>query len=151
MEKNNDVSGCSGCGGSNGLDRRAFLSMTVLATAGAALAACGGADITAPAAVDATIKIAEHPELANVGGVATFSLNGTPVAVVRSTATTFVVLSRICTHQGSTVNSNGNGFTCPNHGAMFNKTGGWVGGQVTTNLRTYPVTFNEAANTLTVG
>src|SRR3954466_8457642 len=96
------------------MDRRDFISKSAMATALLAIAACGGSDLTAPTSIDTTIKISDHPELANVGSVAQFTANGTPIAVVRTDATTFVALSRICTHQGSTVASNGNGFTCPN-------------------------------------
>src|SRR4051812_824145 len=112
MAKNNIGDECAGC-----MSRRAFVSQAAAAAALVALAACASTDMTGPTSIGSTINISDHPELAAVGGVATFNLKGTPVAVVRTAETTFVTLSRVCPHQGSTVNSNGNGFTCPNHGA----------------------------------
>lgn len=134
------------------LGRREFLSASLMAAAAAALAACAGAsDSTAPGNVSATIKIADYATLANVGGVATLSAGGSPIAVVRTGATSFVALSRICPHQGSVVNPVTGGFLCPNHGAQFNTTGTWIGGERTSSMRSYPTQFDAATGTLSIG
>jgi cytochrome b6-f complex iron-sulfur subunit len=116
------------------------------------LAGCAGGDgPTAPASVNLTINISDYPVLANVGGVAYVSASGNSLAVVRIDANTFDTVSRVCPHQGGTVDSNGNGFTCPVHGARFSETGTWAGGQATSNLTSYPTQFDASTGVLTIG
>ena len=136
-----------------GTDRRTFLAQGAAALAMAALAACGLSDTTAPGTLAATtIKLSDNPPLANTGGVAVLQIDGTPVAIVRETASTFSAFSLICPHAGNTVQSEGSqGFYCPGHGARFSLTGQWIGGQRTSNLRSYPVQYDATAATLTVG
>ena len=147
--------GCT-CGNSGGIDdgRREFLKQSAAGLALLALAACGlGGAPTAPGSVSATtIQLSANPTLANVDGVATMQLGGTPVAVVRESTTSFSAFSLICPHQGNTVQWIGaQGFYCPGHGAQFNLQGQWIGGQPTNSLRAYPVTYDEAAGTITIG
>ena len=134
------------------IDRRKFVSMGALAAAAAALAACGGlgSSITAPSSVGLTLKLSDYAALANVGGVALLSANGSPVAIVRTGATTFVALSRICPHQGGTIETASGGFLCPNHGARFDLNGTWTGGQRTSSMRSYTTTYDAVAGTLTI-
>ena len=136
-----------------GIDRRAFLVRGAFAAAAIALAACGGAgsDATAPSSVSLAVKVSDYPELASVGGVALVNASGSPLAIVRTGTSTFIALSRICPHQGATVNTSANGFTCPRHGARFNTTGTWIGGQSTSSLRAYPTSYNESTGTITIG
>jgi cytochrome b6-f complex iron-sulfur subunit len=139
---------------SDGIGRRTFLAQAAIMAAAAALAACGaGAEsATAPdLSGSTTIRLADQPALANVGGVALISIASKPFAVVRTGSSTFVTLSRICPHQGSTVNPTSAGFLCPNHGAQFTSTGTWVGGQPTSSLRSYPTSYDAAAGTITIG
>jgi Rieske Fe-S protein len=77
--------------------------------------------------------------------------SGAPFAIVRTSDTTFVTLSRICPHQGNIVNQNGSGLLCTGHGARFSANGTWVGGQGTSSLRSYSTSYDAAAGTLTVG
>ena len=150
---------CSCGAGSSGLltsamDRRKFVSLGAYAAAMAALAACAvsdGTNITSPGSLGTTVKVSDFAALASVGGVAVTTIGGTPVAIVRTTSTTFITLSRICPHRGSTVNAVSGGFKCPNHGATFNATGSWTGGQRTSSLRSYVTTYDAAAGTLTIG
>ncbi len=134
-------------------DRRTMLTHAMLAAAAAALAACGVAGIpSAPESLSPfTLKVSDYPELASVGGVALVNHGGNPVAVVRTGAATFVALSRICPHQGGTIAPGFGGFYCPNHGAQFNSSGQWVGGQPTSSMRSYAASFDATAGTLTVG
>ncbi len=135
------------------MDRRKFVSLGAYAAAAAALAACAGiADSsTAPSSVGGTIKVSDFAALATVGGVATTTINGSPVAIVRTSSTTFITLSRVCPHQGSTINEVSGGFKCPNHGATFNTSGTWTGGQRTSNLISYATSYDAAAGTLKIG
>jgi thiosulfate dehydrogenase [quinone] large subunit len=141
------MSDCDGCG----LDRRTFITQGMLAAAAVALAACAVSDITGPASINATIKLSDFPSLQNTGGMASLSLSSIPLAIIRTGPTTFVALSRICPHQGTTIDSTGSGFFCPRHGAAFDLNGQWTGGQRTSNLHSYPTTYDATAGTLKVG
>ena len=79
------------------------------------------------------------------------SVQGAQLAIVRTSTTEFVALSRVCPHQGGIVNATGNGFQCPIHGATFSKTGAWVGGQRTSSLRSYATAYDSASGVLTIG
>lgn len=138
---------CVGC------TRRIFLAQGAAALAAVALAACGLSDSpTAPASITSTtLALSSYPALSSVGGVATLTVDGTPVAVVRESSTTFAAFSLICPHQGSTVGPVTNGFFCPGHGAQFDLQGQWKGGQPTGNLHSYPATFNAATASVTIG
>ena len=155
--------GCeSGCGCACGaaaeqaqplsIDRRDFVMRAAAALAAVALAACSSSGMTSPGSVSSTtLNLSDYPALSSVGGVATVSVSGVPLAIVRTSSTTFAAFSRICPHQGTTINVTSNGFLCPNHGATFDKNGQWIGGQRTSNLTSYPVTYNATAGTLTIG
>ncbi len=145
---------CAGCG----LSRREFVERGTLAAVAAFLAACGGPipGVDNPLGPGGgtgslTIRIADYPALANVGGIARVNTSGAPVAVVRQSAGTFVAFSMSCPHAGTTINIVGSGFVCPNHGARFNAGGAWTGGQSTSSLQSVPVTYDAAAGTLTLG
>jgi cytochrome b6-f complex iron-sulfur subunit len=135
------------------IGRRTFLAQSALLAAAAALAACAvGGDPTAPdLSGQATITVSDYPALSNVGGIALVSIQSSPFAIVRTGTSSFVALSRVCPHQGSIVNQNGSGFLCPNHGAQFNSTGTWVGGQPTSSLHSYSTSYNATTGTLTIG
>lgn len=133
------------------MGRRAFISQTALLAAAAALAACSLANSTGPSSVNGSIKVGDYSALANTNGVALATVNGAQLAIVRTGASTFVALSRICPHMGGIVGSNGNGFTCPVHLAQFSLTGAWTGGQRTSSLHSYPTTYDATTDMLTIG
>lgn len=138
----------------NGIKRRDFVAYGAAALAAIALAACGvgGDSITSPTSLNsAVLKVSDFPALATVGGVATSSVNGTPIAIVRTSTSTFSVFSRVCPHQGGTIGASSGGFQCPVHGATFNLQGVWIGGQRTSNMRSYTNTYDATAGTITVG
>jgi cytochrome b6-f complex iron-sulfur subunit len=144
-----------GCGNvvCPGIDRREFVVRSALLAAAAALAACGVAsDVSAPTlpTTGNTINVASYPSLSSDGGVAMVSIGGVALAVVRTGASSFVALSRICPHQGGTVQQSGSGFQCPVHGATFSETGQWIGGQRTTSLHAYTTSYDAASGTLTI-
>ena len=110
-----------------------------------------GDGVTAPALSGSTsIKLSDYPAPESVGGVALVNIFGSPLAIVHDDASTYVALPRVCPHTGSIVNFTGNGFLCPNHGAQFTEAGLWVGGQRTSNLHSYPATFDSTTGTLTI-
>jgi len=136
------------------MDRRVFLARSGMTAIAAALAACGLSNTpTAPGSLSQPIMITvpQYPSLANVDGVAYVDANGNPLAIVRTSASTFVALSRICPHAGSTVNTASFGFLCPGHGAQFDSSGHNIGGQRTSSLTSYPTQFDAATGILTVG
>ncbi|MBL0939931.1 MAG: Rieske 2Fe-2S domain-containing protein [Gemmatimonadaceae bacterium] len=101
------------------------------------------------------VTIAAWPALANVGGVAgsVGNVAGTPVAVVRSGATSFAAFSMVCPHAGTTIGVvNGTSFRCPNHGALFDNQGILRpdSPQNTDNLTRRTVTYTPGAATLVV-
>jgi cytochrome b6-f complex iron-sulfur subunit len=135
--------------------RRDFLSVASLAAASALLAACGGGatEPAVPAGTTLTVRLADQPALAEVGGIALLALGPMPIAVVRTGETAFVAVSRICTHAGGTVAPDAarRSFVCPVHGATYDLAGRWIGGQSATDLRTYPTRYDAATATLVVG
>ncbi|HEX6558478.1 MAG TPA: Rieske (2Fe-2S) protein [Longimicrobiales bacterium] len=134
------------------LDRRGFLTRAALAAVTVALAACAAGDATGPdLSGSSTIKVSDYPALANVNGVAMFTVQQQPLAVVRTSATTFLALSRVCPHQGGIIGASSTGFTCPVHGARFNLTGQWIGGQPTSNMRSFSTSYDATSDTLTIG
>jgi len=156
-ERLSEAPACRGCAlvqnGAPAIDRLMFLKQSAAVIAAAALAACGGGDSpTSPSTVSSTtLTIANNPKLATVGGVVTLNVDGTPVAVVRESTSTFAAFSLICPHQGNTVQAQTNRFYCPGHGATFDLNGKWTGGERTSNLRSYPVTYDATAGTVTLG
>jgi len=145
---------CAAC-----LSRRAFVGQSTLLAVTALLAGCGdgqigpGGNPLAPtgAGGTTTIRVADYPPLANVGGIARVSTATGPVAVLRTGASTFAAFSMVCPHQGATINISGSGFRCPSHGATFNASGTWTGGQHTGNLASVSATYDAAAGTITLG
>jgi cytochrome b6-f complex iron-sulfur subunit len=139
-------------GGPGALDRRTFLTRAMMGAAVLALAACGAGDgMTSPFTGTASVNINDYPALANAGGVALVTLNGSLLALVRNSTTSVLALSRVCPHQGGTINTSRAGFTCTRHGAQFNLTGQWVGGQPTSNMRSYATTFDPGTGALSIG
>lgn len=133
--------------------RRDFILTGSAALAAMALAACGlPGTPTAPGTIPSTsVTIASYTSLAKVGGVATITVDGSPIAIVREGASSFSAFSLICPHQGNTVQPVSSGFYCPGHGAQFNIQGTWIGGQRTSNLHQYSTTYDATAGTVTVG
>ncbi len=101
------------------------------------------------------VNIAAWPALANVGGISgsVGNVNGGPVAVVRTSDTSFSAFSMVCPHAGTTINViNGTSFRCPNHGALFSANGTLQANspQRTENLTRLTVIYTPGASTLTV-
>lgn len=144
------------CDRSCALGRREFLGAAALTALALLETACGDGLIggTGPGAVSGgplVVTLSQYPALAAVGGVARVDGgNGSPVALVRTGTATFTALSLVCTHQGTTVNLNGSGFLCPNHGARFSGTGQWQGGQPTSNLHAIATTYDATAGKVTI-
>jgi nitrite reductase/ring-hydroxylating ferredoxin subunit len=138
------------------LDRRQFVAQSALAAVSAVLlsACAGGSGVTGPGGngnTSLSVQVSSFPTLASVGGIARIdSGSGTPVAAVRTGATTFAAFSLICPHFGCTVGIAGSSFACPCHGARFAANGSWIGGQPTGNLSALTATYDATVGTLTI-
>jgi nitrite reductase/ring-hydroxylating ferredoxin subunit len=164
VEKSNSTPRCSGCAESafavaglsvesESIGRRTFLVQSGILAAIAALSACGGlgGDATAPnVPSNSSIDVNNYPALANVGGVAMVTLGSAPVAIVRSGTSSFLALSRVCPHQGGIVQLANNDFVCPVHGATYNLSGQWIGGQRASSLHQYATSYDPTTGTLTI-
>jgi cytochrome b6-f complex iron-sulfur subunit len=144
------------CDAPYALGRRDFLGAAALTALTLLETACGDGQIgpSGPGGSSGgplVVTVAQFAALANVGGVARVDGGaGTPVALVRTSAESFLALSLVGPHARATVNVNGGGFLCPNHGARFSGTGVWQGGQPTTNMVSLPATYDAVAGTVTI-
>lgn len=73
------------------------------------------------------------------------------IIIIRTGDSSYIALSKICTHEGCTVsyNSANNQLPCPCHGSVFSATGQVVSGPAQSNLRTYNVTIESDSLVLT--
>jgi len=148
-----DGGGCAHCVEKAGTSRREFIATSAASAVAAMLvAACGGASgataVTGP--VSLSVEVSKYTALTSIGGIARVDNGGTPVAAVRTGASTFAAFSLICPHFGCTVGANGSAFRCPCHGAQFASTGTWIGGQRTTNLTSLATSFDAVTDVLTI-
>ena len=117
------------------INRRNFLcgalltalgTTSAIVTSEASATAATGVKKLADGSVEVTPSVIKS--LAKVGGVALIGeVNGTPTALIRSSAKAYVALDLRCTHAGVTVKPQGGGFYCApqqgGHGSAFTRTG----------------------------
>jgi cytochrome b6-f complex iron-sulfur subunit len=146
------------------LPRREFLSQATLAAVSAVLAACsgGGGGVFAPGSANPepgagtaggtlNVTLASFPALGSAGGIAAVgSVGGKPVAVVRTGDTSYMALSRICTHAGCEISIASGGFSCPCHGSRFNASGAATQGPAQQALQRFNVAVSGDGLTLTI-
>ena len=129
---------------------RRFFVVATGATVAGTFTGCGGGGSspsspstpTTPPPITGEIRV----PLMGVGETVTASANlvgglQTPLAVTRVSQTEVVALSRICTHEGCTVNlptSAGATLDCPCHGSRFRTTGQVVNGPAARALFQFP-------------
>lgn len=146
------LGGCESC-----LTRRDFLGRVALVASAAIAAGCGASDLTVGtdplAGGPITFKPSDYAGLATAGQpveIRTSTGAASSIAVVRTSATTFLALAMTCTHAGTKVNIVGQVFDCPNHGARFNSSGGVTLGPATRSLTQRTLSYNATADTITV-
>jgi cytochrome b6-f complex iron-sulfur subunit len=122
------------------ISRKAFLMNLGLGGAAmmAILQSCTNATVSPTGPTSSAIDITNA--LLNVGDYV-YSGN---VIIARistgNTATSFVAISKVCTHEGTTISYTGNNvFYCPNHGAQFNTSGAVTQGPANRSLTKYNV------------
>jgi len=135
------------------MDRKEFFSKvlvggSVLFFAPAVFNACSKASDPTPATGGTTIDLttSAYAPLKTIGG-AVYSGN---MIIIRSSATSYVALSKICTHQGCTVeyNNAANKLVCPCHGAQFSTSGSVLQGPANNPLTKYTATVNGTILTI---
>jgi cytochrome b6-f complex iron-sulfur subunit len=131
--------GCAGCGGGGGEDPTPDAPGT---TPGFEI--CGAnicVDLMQPSNV----------ALLDVNGVRALNVP-VKIIIVRTSATTFSVLSRVCTHNGCGIayQPSSMEFSCPCHGSRFSLTGAATREPATTALKSYTHTFDETTQVLTI-
>jgi Rieske Fe-S protein len=144
--------------------RRLFVVTTGVTVAGT-FAGCGGdgspsgpsaspTPTSTPAAGEIRIPLMGVGETVGAFAVLVGTLQ-TPLAVTRLTATEAVCVSRVCTHEGCTVNlpeTSGATLNCPCHGSRFSNGGQVVNGPASRPLFAFPTRIqgNEVVVTTSV-
>jgi Rieske Fe-S protein len=146
------MSKCSGC------SRRTVLKGLGIAAAGLAFGACMQQGSSLPSATTAAcgtnvcidLANAANTALANVGGALLFDTNNDTIMVIRTSQTTVVALSAICTHSGCSMNylAAQQLLDCPCHGSQFDLRGSVTRGPARSSLHVY--TASLANNTISV-
>ena len=72
-----------------------------------------------------------------------FEYAGASAVLVKTSAGAVIALSAVCTHLGCTVNLAGDGFHCPCHGSVFDKSGAVVSGPAPTGLAWFELTLSR--------
>ena len=115
------MSDCTNCRGA-GVNRREFLTTSSGLAITAVLAACGS-DSEEGSTMTGPRNVNATVTLANYAALGTVG----GIAVI-----------------------SGTGFRCPNHGATFNGSGAWTGGERTNGLFEFTVASNTTAGTITI-
>lgn len=102
-----------------------------------------------------TVDLSKFPDLATEYTAVKFSgtgLSSSKIIVMRLPDNQFSVLEDRCPHENgamaTTFNKTSKRFTCSLHGAKFDETGIVKLGPATSNLKSFPYEYNQAANTL---
>jgi len=137
------------------LNRRDCLARSALAAAALlAVEGCGDGQIgPKPQALGGavTVAVADFPGLATTGTLVDV---GHERAAVRTGASTFLGLSKICTHEGCETNVVDNELQCPCHGSIFAADGSVIRGPSTgesiPHLQVLATSYDPAAGTLEI-
>lgn len=124
------------------MDRKEFMNLLGLSVGGMVISSCFGgctsdSEDEEATMVDFTLNLSDSSN-------ATLNKNGgflvrNGVIVARTTAGVFIAVASACTHQGTTVQYQGNNkrFFCPNHGSNFSESGSVLNGPATQPLKQY--------------
>ena len=138
---------------SAGLTRRGALCALSLVSVGIFSApdtamAATGVKILPSGKVQVTLK--SNPALRKVGGVVRIDdVKGRSIALVRSSAKSYIAVNLLCTHQGGDLVQTGNQWQCQVHQATFTLAGKNLIGPATKALKQLPV--KATASMVTIG
>jgi Rieske Fe-S protein len=154
---------------STAVSRRKFCAGACQAATGATLAtffsACGGGSSpTGPSGMRSTLGIVnaqfsgsrvQFPvagsALTDVGGLALVQSVAGVFLVSRSSATSFMAVDGICSHESCTVtDTDGSGYVCPCHGSRYSRSGQVLAGPAKASLRQFNTSFADGVVTITV-
>ncbi len=139
-------------------DRRDFLrtcahTVAGVVAAGLALPVLQGCEVSevltsdVPSVFDVSTLTADNQALIT----ATNGPQGTPLVIVRRSATQYSTLSLLCTHQGCIVGAPANGeLLCPCHGSRYDLTGAVKNGPAVQPLASYPTAYDAGTGTVKV-
>jgi len=131
------------------MDRKQFISTTALASLALCLGACNDdeGNVVVPSNVNFTLDLnaAANSSLKNTGG----SIVKDGVIVIALGGGNYSAFQAACPHAGTTVNYQGSGFNCPNHGAQFNSDGKVTKGPANSDLKRFTVVVTGTNLTVT--
>lgn len=127
------------------MDRKEFLTLTGMSLGAFVLATCGVGckkeeEETASKNFTLDLNASANAALKTNGG----SIVNDGVIVARTNSGNYIAVAAACTHQGTTINyeAANSRFKCPNHGAVFNESGGVVSGPAGKALTQYKTELN---------
>lgn len=133
------------------MERKDFLQKfavggSILLTAPILFNACSEDDMEPAGKTTIDLGNSSFAALQDIGG---FAYSG-DIIIIRTGESTYIALSKICTHQGCTVsyNSSTNQLPCPCHGSLYTISGAVVNGPAENALKAY--TVSKAGNILTI-
>ena len=138
---------------STGITRRGALCALSLVSVGIFSApdtamAATGVKILPSGKIQVTLK--SNPALRKVGGVVRIDdVKGRSIALVRSSAKSYIAVNLLCTHQGGDLVQTGNQWQCQVHQATFTLAGKNLIGPATKALKQLPV--KATASMVTIG
>lgn len=93
-----------------------------------------------------------NARLTMVDGTAVISASGESILLVRSSPTSVLAISNICTHAGCVVGYDRTNrvLNCPCHGSQFSLTGAVLRGPALQPLQRFTTQLDEATNQLTI-
>lgn len=107
------------------ISRRAALAAGAGAVGAVGLAACGGSGASSSELPPSGQQVAKVADI-KVGQAISANAAGKPVIVSRPTQNSVACFSAICTHQGCTVQAQGDKAVCPCHGSVYDALTGRV-------------------------
>lgn len=124
-----------------------LLSFGIFSAPNSATAATG-VKVLSSGKVQVTLK--SNPALKKVGGVIRIDdVQGRSIALIRSSAKTYVAVNLLCTHQGGDLVQTGNQWQCQVHQATFTLAGKNLIGPAVNPLKRLPV--KATASMVTIG
>jgi cytochrome b6-f complex iron-sulfur subunit len=89
--------------------------------------------------------------LDNIGGAALVESTAGVFLVSRTSATAFMAVDAICSHESCTVTgADANVYVCPCHGSRYSRTGQVLEGPAKASLRQFATTFADGVVTIAV-